>query len=318
MEINGQAISITGSNLLEKITATNQTGKFKILPEYRKPAIQKMSLMDLQTKAQYSLDDIRGNIIKGQQTFTFNGTTFNDLFEITYRMNLPKEGGEPVQSEEEVETFQLMINIHFEKWNNIEVNVLPYFDRIYQFFRHLLEGWEFETTLEIDGDSQILGGGINLCDQDTIKRYYAWLRYIFLVRKLLKYIEESVQFNAQFTFSNEDYDKLTEIYNVISMNNVQDIKGSMETSLIVAEDLNNVHLIEQWGEPTSIMSIPKEQEPLKIFEKDVLLPKIYRSLTKVKPEIKTALTDIKPGQEILVRWIPEKDCKYVFGFTKEE
>ncbi len=309
LEIDSTSVSITGSKLLD-IAFANQEGRFKMIPQYQKPAVQKMSLINLDMKATYALDDFRGNIAKGQKSFTFKGFTCNNLFEITYRINF---------TEERIENFQLKMRIHFERWNNINLHALPYFDKLYKFFRHLMEGWELDTTLEIDGEDIFLGGGIDFRDQDAVKRYYKWLRYIFLVREVLKYIEEQVVFSdALFTFSEEDYDKLTEIYNIISQNNIQSVKTSMKTSLIADEDLSISNINIMLTQPTSMLSRQSEQEQVTVFGKDVLLPRIYYALTKVTPKIHTDIATIKPGQEISIEWIPEEDCEYVFGFIQSE
>ncbi|HID98802.1 MAG TPA: hypothetical protein EYP59_00725 [Thiotrichaceae bacterium] len=300
LNIPSDAITITGSKLLEELTQNVKKGQFSFIPTLEKPAIQKIWVFDPDNHLTKHIDDIQGKVILGTKSFSFKGTLFNELLFISYRKYLQSD-----------ENLNIKFKIDFTKWNKIQLAFLPYFDSLYHFFEHLKKGWELNTKLEING-LEILRGGITSCEYpELFCDYYAILNFIHRVKVVCQYLNISINFQSDFSYSAELYEQILEIYNIISNDGEvrhRDISESATFTLIVGSDLDNLHRMTN---SSCIKLEQTEANKIKLFGQELVLPLLSISLTNVSPKIKQNITSIKSGDKIEVECVPNKGCEYI-------
>lgn len=305
LEIDSRAVKLTGSKLLEAISAETVKGKFSISSMFKKSAIQKIWLINQTNYEVFILNDIVGELTLGKESFNFKGTAFNGLFEIIYRKEF-------VTQNEGKLVFK--INIDFQKWFGTPIDILPHFEKMYDFFSHLIDGWSMSTKLEAEGRDVFLARGGNFDSQDEIMNFYVLFRYIFLAREVLSHINRQVTFNDQFDYAEDIHEKLYEIYKIITGDNLYkyDQLGSNATCTLIADDnLTNIKLLTSCIEPTAIKFEQKVKDTILFCGEIIELPRLYHVLTKVKPKINSDISSLQPGQDVFIEWVPEIDCEQI-------
>lgn len=304
LEINSKAIVVTGSRLLEEILAISATGSIKMGPAMKKKAVQKIWLTSKEGEISI-LNDVVGDIVMGHDTYTITGSAYDGLLEMSYRQNHKKMDAPP----------KLTITLNFRNWAHQSLSSLPNFEALYTFFLRLIEGWKFNTKIEIEGNDLFTGKGANLQQEECIRTIFYLLRYVFLARKVLEYLEnEEVVFDPDFDYPESTYDVLAEIYRIISG---EGICSAFQTSsnascvLIAADDLSNVHALANVDEPRAIkmeQGVPCE---VALFSASVQMPRISHTITHVTPKFSQDVATITPGQEIRIEWIPTEEARII-------
>ena len=304
LEIASEAITLTGSKLLEEIFAISSKGSFKMNPAMKKKAVQKIWLTK---EGEVSiLNDVVGDIVVGRDTYTITGCGYDGLLEIAYRQNHNKMG----------EPAKLTITLNFRNWAHQPLSSLPSFEALYSFFLQLIEGWSFNTRVEIEGNDFFVGKGANLQREECIRTIFYPLRYVFLARKVLEYleIEEDVVFDPDFDYPKSTYDLLVEIYRIISGEGVcmaSQASSNASCVLIAADDLSNISALANRDEPRAIKMDQGVLYEVVLFSSRVQMPRISHTITHVIPKFSQDVATITPGQEVHIEWIPTEECQIV-------
>lgn len=305
LEIDRRAVNITGSELLQSISSGHEKGTFLISSGLRKAAIQKIWLINQSNNDVFILNDIVGELALGKESFNFKGIAFDGLFEFIYRKEFASQ---------QEGKFVFKINIDFQKWHGKSLGSLPYFDKLYNFFDHLMDGWALNTKLEAEGRDVFMARGGTFDGQEEILNFYVLFRYIFLAREVTAYLNRSIIFNDEFDYDESVHEKLYEIYNIITGENItkyDQLVSNATCTLIASDDLSNIHLITNQSEPTSIKFEQNTSYSIAFCGEMLELPRLFHLLTRVKPKFTDDVSSIIPGQDVFIEWIPEPDCEHV-------
>jgi len=306
LEIDSNAIHMTGSKLFEELFIDAKSGVFQIKSSFRKPAIQKLWLANKNNNDFFFLDDLVGEVILGRDSFSFKGTAFNNILEFSFTQphtsNILKDL-----------TFSMVVD--FNRWSGQPANSMQFFNKIYIFFNLLIEQkWQLLTKFEIEGKELFSGKSQNFHDINGLNNLYISLRYIFLASEVLKYLKIDLQFNSNFEYIPELHTLLSSIYRIASGKNVlssDEIDNNPSCVITADEQLHNVNMLTNTTEAVPIMIKQKTSNEVEIFGQKVDLPALSYTYTKVKPRFADDISSIMPNQDFSVEWVPEEDCKYI-------
>jgi len=307
--IDGQAILMQGSRLLETISTDTSKGKFVLTLGSGKVAILKIWLANKTNRGDlFLLNDVVGEIVGGKESISFRGSAYDGFLEFVTRKAFNSDDPNKIE-------FQM--NLKLDKWDSIATTKLPYFEQLYHFYKHLREGWDINSKLEVDGHIVLSGFTPGGDTTTNINNPYLLFRFIFLINAISKHLGKPIYFKTPFKYSRDTHEKIYEIYRIISEDNVckfGQIENNAKCTLIAAENLANINILTQSTEPQSL-KIEPEVAKVNLFGEEIELPKYVYLLTKVSPRIYQDISRIKPGDEVEVEWIPEKGCEFVTAFA---
>ena len=144
----------------------------------------------------------QGTFFSGNQNISFQGKLFGDILHFSLRIPLPTH---PSTAES-----NFSFSIKFDNWNGTDVLLLPYFNKIYEFFEKLYLRYFLGGILEIEGEKLLSLNDKKLEADCTIIEMYSIFRYIYITRKISKYFEKQLIFD-RFEFYYDDLKKLENI-----------------------------------------------------------------------------------------------------------
>ena len=252
------------------------------------------------------LNDVVGDIVVGRDTYTIKGWAYDGLLEIVYRQNHNKMG----------EPAKLTITLNFRNWAQQPLSSLPSFEVVYSFFLQLMEGWSFNTRIEIEGNELFVGKGASLQKEQCIGTTFYLLRYVFLARKVLAYlgIGEGIVFDPDFDYPESTYDLLIQIYKIISGEGAymaSQASSNASCVVIASDDLSNIEALANIDEPRAIKMEQGLPYEVVLFGGSIQMPRISYTITHVIPRFSQDVSTITPGQDVHIEWIPTDVCQIV-------
>lgn len=310
LDITGDAISFNGSKLLEEISANLAGGTIKFSPR-KKNATQKIWLVNKETSFVENFDDIVGTISIGSKSFSFSGTACNGVFSFNYQ-----KGINPKKTSATINT-----TVNFAKWTNLDVRVLPYFNKLHSLFEKISKGWSFFTCLEIDGMEMLKSKELSMNKFDFINDIYRTLSIIETVRILATALNIKIAFDPNFYFTAQEYAELLNAVDIIQGKHVyskDEINGSISSKFVIDKTENNIGLLQQHNQPMNLDFVQSNGDVLQVFSQEILLPKKIIHLRAVTPKLISALgaNEQADGDSINVEWIPSDDFEYKVEFEK--
>ncbi len=147
IQLPAAGLQVTGSPVFDLLLDTNSLvdAQFIIGPSSKKKAVQKLRLTDPVSGATVQFDDINGCITSGRKSGTFEGNACGGALATSLTLELG-EGRSPWKA-----TF--VLTLQFDCWEGVDVQVLPYFEKLQSLIEHIRAGWQFEVELEVDGRS---------------------------------------------------------------------------------------------------------------------------------------------------------------------
>jgi len=300
----GDDLRIVGSPLFDH-TFTPETlagGKLIFTPRGR-AAVAKLSLIDPETKSIFQVDDLRGFITQGTQSFKFSGTACGELLSLTFKMPLTAV----LHSEGD-----FTIGVDFDLWVGRAVGQLPYFDKLRQLYSKILDGWVVDVKLEVDGN-YLFGAKMNVpVDSDYFRAAHVILEYANRVRILASKVGKSVTFDLEPPFSADDHMRLAEVVDILTGQDpiTSDCVNEMSMSLEASENLDNIRHLKEQTVPHRLVHKAEPDEPLLLYGQPVELPSLIHTLEGVVPHIERELQDIQPGEPVPVVWRPAPGFKF--------
>lgn len=301
--VDSQYIKIDGSPLLEEIFSLK--GRLEVTTKLKKDTIQKIWIKHPTTDKIIQFYDTAGDVTTGTSSMTFEGSTCDNIITIKYRINHDQFGKSK---------FNFTFTVNFKEWDSKDISFLPYYDQIYELLNKINEGWEFHSSLEIEG-KKIFAGSVNdLSKNEYFKYAHNQLHYIEVISGICKKLNASINYDHTYEYSSDEHLRATEIFQILSSGISVDgksINDNANCTLKVSDDLSNINLIKkEKDKPSSIRIEQIEQETITPFSQPVLLPKFIHTLSEVRPIIKTDISNIKPGDLVEIEWEPTDNCKY--------
>ncbi|WP_141232663.1 hypothetical protein [Pseudomonas sp. Irchel 3H7] len=194
-ELDAKNIEFQGSTLFELIKELLSGNEGKV--SFFRPStavVIKLSATDPVTNRKINLDDIPGSITSGTQSYCLQGVSMKGM--ITLTADVSHNG----------ESSKVNFNINTESWNGREVSQLPWFNKIATFIEAIVEKWELDLSVEIDGEPSA-GMALNLIPEYLVPLSYA-LSYIHKARELSSFLQKPIFFDARFRLAEQSNEEL--------------------------------------------------------------------------------------------------------------
>ena len=300
-EVHDVRISFNGSELMKEISKVSPTASLTI-KQNKKKGIQKVWIVDSKTSAIEVFEDIHGKIRIGRNSFTFEGSACGDIFTFKYQKLFNK-----VKS---IITFGL----DFKKWEGIDLRFLPYFSKCFSFFEKLANGWEFFSALEVDGIRELESEGKVLSELDFVKSIRTDLTYIDKAKIVSTYLGEQIVFTSNFSYSLEEFSRLSYAANVIRglcVYSEKDIVRNATSSIVVDQGAKIIQFLKNVTEPGNFKILQHDNETIKCFGKPLKLPPKEIRLKRVTPKLAQINKGYKVGDIVNIEWIPSTGFQYI-------
>jgi hypothetical protein len=301
LKVSAGEISIEGSRLFEE--AFNQKdGAISILKK-KIPAIHKLGLIQDGTNIFEPIDDIRGEISFGTESFTFQGSTWNDILKFKYQKFI----------NDDINSAKFNFELCLEQWEGKDLNSLLYFEKIMTFFSKIVEGWKFSTSLEVNGEKILSGIGVALNKEEFFINNDSHLQYIRCNRIISKYMKIQLKYKSALSYTKDEFFKIRitsdtfegkEVY----LKNI--LKNNVTCNIKILD--NSLALIQTFNKPTTIQFIENAGEEIMLFNTTIELPQKIITLNNVLAKLDDGveLNNLKIGDEIKVEWVPQENFQY--------
>lgn len=309
--IDSQAVRFEGSGLLEYISSDAKDGKLIISSNLVLKGVQKLWLRDPKTNELFYVDDILGNITAGKETFNFVGYAYNGILEIKYASKFASETSG---------TLNFTLNVDTDKWKSHPITALPYFDKIRKLFSMLSSGCELNTNLEVDGNCVFTGNGGKLNSIEDIQYYAMFCDYLHLAASVLRRFSKTITFDHNITYSRLVHEQLLMLSRVLNGECIvtEDIEANATCTFVAEEGLENIKTILKYAdEPRAVKYEQGYGSVIELFGETLQLPRSYFVITRVIPAIHQNIEDIRPGDDVLVEWLPQDGCEFVTGLIDD-
>lgn len=299
--ISSGAITIQGSKLFEEIF--NQKNGVLSIASRKIPAVQKMSLVQDGTNIVESLDDIKGEIAFGTESFTFQGSACNDILKFKYQKSINNNN----------RTAKFNFELHFDQWENKDITSLSYFEKIMTFFSKVVAGWKLSTSLEINGERVISGEGITVNKEEFFLHNNSHLQFIRCCRVIAKHMQVQLKYKSSTSYSKNELFKIQKIASTFEGKEVYQkniLSNNATCTIKILDDF--LTLIQTFDRPTLIQFIENAGEKITLFNTAIQLPLKVITLNNVlaKFDDGVELNKLKIGDEIKVEWIPQEHFQY--------
>lgn len=303
LELATEGISASGSALIRKIMEDSTTLK---ITSPKKPAIQKMSMIQEDTGIIESLDDAIGEVSLGRHSISFDGLSCSDVFRIQY--SLPIDGSH--------KSTKAKISLQFDEWNGKDIRALPFHQKLLDTFTKFKEGWKMVSSLEIDGLEIFRSDAISFDDSDYLADISSFLYYTELCKKIASTFEKKVNFNSKVSYSKEEHQALARIVSDIESDGYSQevLQGNISCEMTI-HDPDKAREVLLSNETISIKLKQETGESISLFDQTILLPPLTIEQTHVRLKvIGDSSNNIKIGDTITIELIPQENCLSYFRY----
>jgi len=298
VKLTATGVQMTGSPLLEKLIDTSGEGAQIVVGGVKRVAVLKVRLVSPDTSLTEQFDDINGGVLFGRKSITFDGSSCGGVLIISFTVQTNQAGAEP--------TFNLAVD--FSSWDGLDVQRLPYFERLKGFVRRLRAGWRIDVGLEIDGQLMLRGSASLPLASETLTSAEGALEYISMLRSIAAFLRAPISFVYGHSISREEFLQAAEVAQTIDGKRVfgRTDMSSRATATVVAKGGNIRKLLSIGGPDSFLVHIDPERE-LDAFGQTVTLTKRETQLRGVRPELIHAdhdLSAIKDGDCVPIKFEP--------------
>jgi hypothetical protein len=263
------AVIFDGSPLL----ALDEIGLQKLIlsTHARKSAVLKLSLEQKRNRLAINVDDILGELVGGTESITFSGKAFGGVFTI---------GMTCFFLADERMGCSMNVSVALQPWQGKSVCTLPYFDKAFEFYDHLVKGNKIVGQLEIDGMRAVTVSG-SFDSTPKSNPQHALIRYTRNARGLLKFIGTDANFEPEFSATAGEIRFVEETYQMMLVQPKAGGKGLTASSVTMSilpnatrRDLNNMCTV-----PHAVRIEYEYATPLNLFGREVAFPRIQLTHT---------------------------------------
>ena len=302
-------IRLQGSPVFEQIRPEEYVGaKLTISPDGL-PAVVKVSLRDSESGVVFSLDDVIGVLRRGTETARFTGKSCGDI--VSVELAIPRK--EPRKG-------KFTISTDFERWVGRDVQALPYFEKLFQFYERAKEGWVVDLQLEVEGN-RLFGSTAEMpLDDDTFMYTHVTLAYCNRVRVLAKHIGRKLEFRLEPSFNAGQHRDLAELADIARGKHVFDASevDDIRHTLTAEANSENIRMLHDNPGPHTIV-VAGTPDPVVVYGQEVVLPQIRRVFEDVTAEIDASVNidSLAAGDEVPVTWTKGPAFKLTLEFETE-
>jgi len=169
LKIDSEVFELEGLPLLDS-NLTRCSGNFTLSSNKRKVTL-KLFTKNLETNHIEQFDDVYGEIRFGTKSLTFEGVSCKEIFKIKLHQKINLENYSVTLIPD---SSSVTLKVLFEKWNNLNINSLCYFNKLLSLFSNLVKGYELNISLEFEGNF-MESFKVVFNQNDSIKKVYAYL-----------------------------------------------------------------------------------------------------------------------------------------------
>jgi hypothetical protein len=294
-------VRMKGSPLLERMfTDVGLNSAHVSIGANKKPAAQKLKVLNPATGEIEQFDDVVGQVCIGRKSFTFQGYACGEVFSTSLNFTWePKEKTD----------FTWLVNP--ELWCQRDIRYLPHFDKLFRLFERLVSGWEIDVELEIDGLQVLKANTTAPMSSKEVQSMASSLHYIALVRKIAAYLDVSIKLARDWQVSQAEYVRALEVVEIIEGQAVYGrsaIQSNATCHLVARDGASNIRLLLASESPCVITMQADDEGGLVAFGQAIQLPRMEILLEEVRPKIHHEdLATIQDGDAVLIEWEPAEN-----------
>ncbi|MFK5950511.1 MAG: hypothetical protein QM500_17295 [Methylococcales bacterium] len=290
-EMDVKSLNFDGSKLLSELSDVFGSGKV-VIASNKISAIQKLWLVNKDTSVVDVFEDIKGNVTFGEKSLGFVGSSCNGIFDFNYRKLMVSN------------VANINLKLTFDKWDNKNINYLPFFSKIYSLFNKLSDGWELYTALEVDGIKVIESHGLDGRKIKAVNELLIILSYINNVSKISKFLDKKLIFKHDFSYTIDEYNYIGNIVDIIEGKCIyKSLKNNPSCVIVANEEAENIDYILNKIEPTTLEIREVNDVPVVCFGVELQLPKKKTIFNNVIPKISLQEREFKEGDKVSVEFI---------------
>jgi hypothetical protein len=247
---------------------------------------------------------VHGELVGGVQSVTFSGRTCGGIITLTQTSFFDPTVGK---------RSSVHTSADLTLWKGRSLRTLPYFDKVYAFFKALSQGEKLVMLIEVEGVEMISAAGWFNVD-DLQKRRASWLfRHISNARAILELLGTDVSFDENLSHTWNEIDFVEEVYQILFAqpalrgNKIAEATITMSISPNVSES----ELSEICGKPRAIMYEQEYETPLKIFGRTIKLPRVRLTYTLATLKKIGDVGKIEPGKTYQFKVLPTDGCEFI-------
>lgn len=312
LKLPAQDVIVTGSPLLTYIQELNsaESGHLIFTPHSR-PAVLKLTLSDPVTNRVEPFDDMPGVISSGAKSLTFTGHNCGKLLQMSFRKFFGEQQAKTTSQ----------FGPDFEEWEGLDVQNLPYRDKVAHLFELLGNGWQVELALEIEGKELLRGKvGNSLNASPYVASICNLLRYTDRARLLAQRLNTKIKFSAKSAASRQDHIALADALEMMDSERVygrSEISSNPAVTLIADDDLSNIKAL-QAGKASELRMSHEHGEALSVFGQVIELPPVEITLSSVRANILQNVDAVTVGDEVRVEFEPTDGCLCTYRFLPSD
>lgn len=232
--LSSSDFEIHGSEIFQKLFGELTDVKLHIEPYYQVDVQLNLSIIDQMEMEISSIYGLIGKIRSGLKEAAYAGHLPNSPLKVYFSFSLSNIIGK---------TSKVTINFDISIWEGQPILQLPYFDRIYDFFRKFNEIHQLKLTLEYQGNF-LLSGRCNQEFSNQLANYLDLLHILYKARTIAKYLRVNPQLPAASDFfKDERIEEIEILYNILIHGEHRQIMGIGEINMTLTPDANLFNLI---------------------------------------------------------------------------
>lgn len=249
-----------------------------------------------------TLDDAAGAVTAGTETFNFTGSMFNGLFEIQF--SHPMDGFN--------QRLNLNVNLTLDRWNCLPLNELPYFNKVYELFNYLHDGYNLAFKMEIRGEHVFTTNITSFEGESYIENHFWYLSFLQICRKITRLLDVRANYKDQDHFSWEEHKELERVLARLERKyafTTQHIKKNITCVLTIPTE--NLPLFGAMSDaPRSFQISYPDRQTIRVFDVDIALPRLILNVSNVIPKITRIVEKSAAEAKLEIEFIPAEGFAY--------
>jgi len=254
-----------------------------------------------------TFDDIDGFVLGGTKSFSFSGSNCDGLFSFSYKVERGIKGDT-----------QFEMKLKLEQWDGKLISDLPYFEKVFGFFKRLSEGWSLFANLEVDGNTVLESEGSPIALTPETKNLVNLLYYTQRARIVAAVLKLEIVFTSTVSFNQQQHCALADAADLFNAPmETGDTYANCSCTILADKNGENIRGLLESDPQLNWLRLP-ENSTVNIFEQEFDLPTKMIVLEKVQATIKGELDDVKEGDLVTIDWLPVEGFKMTISFLDQD
>ncbi|MGX9728731.1 MAG: hypothetical protein ACTFAK_15900 [Candidatus Electronema sp. VV] len=260
----------------------------------RENILIKIKVVSPDFKSESSFYDLHGEKVSGTELMSIKADGLGGLFSVKISMSFDQKN-------------EFAIAVNHNLWDRCELNRLKYFDQIYDLHHKIANKWALNFSVEREGELLFSACQAHLSGNSYFLSQFIYFDFIKMARWVSKKLRCPMHYNSLFQITEVMYSNMEIIYKILS-------EGSYKTPYDKSLCIKNTKFNNQLAEMIScseekflyIKIDQAEREKIKLFDKELLIPKLSKTFTKIKVKLaNSAREKASIGDLVDIELIPD-------------